>query len=84
MVQDGNEEELQKYLLIEEDRSLEEVHSAITYLKLRKIKRMILENQQDMEKEHSPEEFRILHQTHIHLKQMEINLSQAMGTAVWK
>jgi DNA primase len=45
---------------------------------------MILENQQDMEKPHSPEEFRILHQTHIHLKQMEISLTQTMGTVVWK
>jgi DNA primase len=84
LIQSPGADGLQKYLLIEEDRSLEEVHSAITYLKLRKIKRMILENQQDMEKPHSPEEFRILHQTHIHLKQMEISLTQTMGTVVWK
>ena len=84
LIQAPHSEGLQKYLLIEEDKSLEEVHSAITYLKLRKIKRMILENQQDMEKPHTPEEFRILHQTHVHLKQMEISLTQSMGTVVWK
>ncbi|MFM7672758.1 MAG: DNA primase [Bacteroidota bacterium] len=84
LIQSPNPEDLQKYLLMEEDRSLEEVQSAITYLKLRKIKRMILENQQDMEKEHSEDEFRMLHQTHMHLKQMEIGLTLAMGTAVWR
>ncbi len=84
LIRSPNPEDLQQYLRMQEDRSLEEVHSAITYLKLRKIKRMILENQQDMEREHTPEEFRILHQTHIHLKQMEINLSQSMGTVVWR
>jgi DNA primase len=84
LITSPNQEDLQKFLLMEEDRSLEEVQSAITYLKLRKIKRMILENQQDMEGEHTPEEFRILHQTHLHLKQMEISLTQSMGTAVWK
>jgi hypothetical protein len=45
---------------------------------------MILENQQDMEKEHSTDEFRILHQTHLHLKQMEMSLTQSLGSAVWK
>jgi len=84
LIQSENPEDLQKYLLMEEDKSLEEVQSAISYLKLRKIKRMILENQQDMEKEHNPDEFRILHQTHLHLKQMEISLTQSMGSAVWK
>ncbi len=84
LIQSENPEDLQKYLLIEEDKSLEEVQSAITYLKLRKIKRMILENQQDMEREHSTDEFRILHQTHLHLKQMEMSLTQSLGSAVWK
>ncbi len=84
LIKSPNQEGLQKFLLMEEDRSLDEVHSAITYLKLRKIKRMILENQRDMEKEHSQEEFRVLHQTHLHLKQMEISLTQSMGTAVWR
>jgi len=84
MLKSPDEEALNKFLRIDEDRSSEEVLSAITYLKLRKIKRMILENQQDMEKEHSQEEFRILHQTHNHLKQMEIGLTQAMGTVIWR
>ncbi|RYY60793.1 MAG: DNA primase, partial [Chitinophagaceae bacterium] len=65
-----NEEKLMKFLKIDEDRTHEQVDSAINYLKLRKIKRMLLENQQDMEKEHTPEEREMLHQTHAHLKQM--------------
>jgi DNA primase len=84
LIQSPNPEDLQKYLLMEEDKSIEEVQSAITYLKLRKIKRMILENQQDMEKTNDSEELRILHQTHVHLKDMEIGLTQSMGTVVWK
>lgn len=84
MIKAPDAESLNQFLRMDEDRSLEEVQSAITYLKLRKIKRMILENQQDMEKPHTPDEFRILHQTHNHLKQMEIGLTQSMGTVVWR
>jgi DNA primase len=56
----------------------------VNYLKLRKIKRMLLENQVDMEKEHTPEEFHMLLQTHDHLKQMEIILVKKMGAVVVK
>lgn len=77
-----NEDKLLNYLKIDEDRTSEEVDSAINYLKLRKIKRMILENQLDLEKEHTPEEYMVLNQTHLHLKQMEIELTRKMGTVI--
>lgn len=77
-----NETELMKFLKTEEDRTNEEVDSAVNYLKLRKIKRMLLENQVDLEKEHTPEEYTMLHQTHEHLKQMEIELTKKMGTVI--
>ncbi len=77
-----NEEKLIGYLKTEEDTTNEAVDSAITYLKLRKIKRMLLENQLDMEKAHSAEEYNILHQTHGHLKQMEMEMTKKMGTVV--
>ena len=41
------------FLKTDIDRTNEEVESAINYLKLRKIKRMLLENQIDMEKKHN-------------------------------
>ncbi|MCX6316902.1 MAG: DNA primase [Bacteroidetes bacterium] len=77
-----NEDSLMKFLKIDEDRTNEEVESAVNYLKLRKIKRMLLENQLDLEKEHTPEEYAILHQTHEHLKRMEMELTKKMGTVI--
>ncbi|MBK7560491.1 MAG: DNA primase [Chitinophagaceae bacterium] len=77
-----NEEQLLGYLKMEEDTTNEEVDSVVNYLKLRKIKRMLLENQLDMEKPHTPEEYNMLHQTHHHLKQMEIDLSKKMGAVI--
>jgi DNA primase len=78
----GNQEELMTYLKMDEDKTNEGVESAINYLKLRKIKRMLLENQIDMEKSHTPEEFSMLLQTHAHLKFMEMELTRKMGTAI--
>ena len=77
-----NESQLLGFLKMDEDRTNEEVDSAVNYLKLRKIKRMLLENQLDLEKDHSPEEFSMLHQTHEHLKQMEMELTKKTGTVI--
>ncbi len=78
----NNEEKLMKFLKIDLDRTNEEVESAVNYLKLRKIKRMLLENQLDLEKPHTDEERMMLHQTHEHLKQMEIELTKKTGIVV--
>jgi len=78
----NNEETLMTFLNMQEDRTHEEVESAINYLKLRKIKRMLLENQLDLEKQHSPEEYAMLYQTHDHLKKMEMELAKKMGAVV--
>ncbi|MET0393533.1 MAG: DNA primase, partial [Chitinophagaceae bacterium] len=79
-----NEKDLLRFSKIDEDRTNEEVESAVGYLKLRKIRRMLLENQVDLEKQHTPEEYSMLHQTHEYLKQMEIALTQKMGTVILK
>jgi DNA primase len=79
-----NKEQLMSYLNMDIDRTNEEVESAINYLKLRKIRRMLLENQLDMEKQHTADEYNMLHQTHEHLKQMEVGLTRKMGTVVLK
>ena len=78
----GNEDRLMNFLNISEDKTNEEVESVINYLKLRKIKRMLLENQLDMEKQHTPEEHTMLHQTHEHLKKMEMELTKKMGAVI--
>ena len=53
-------------------------------MKLRKIKRMIEENQHDLEKAAKPEEQMIFLQIHQHLKQMEIELTREVGTVIYK
>ena len=69
------------YLKIGRDNTNEAVESAISYLKLRKIKRLLLQNHADLEKA-SPTEQLTLSLTHAHLKQMEIELTKKIGTVV--
>lgn len=71
-------------ILNRNDLYREEVLSCLTYLKIKKIKRLILENQQDLEKEHSPEDLIILLQTHQHLKQVEMELMKNTGTVIFR
>jgi DNA primase len=80
----GNETELMTFLKMDEDKTHIEVESALNYLKLKKIKRMLLENQVDIEKKHTPEEYRTLAQTHEHLKQMERRISGKLGAVIIK
>ncbi|MBP6432160.1 MAG: DNA primase [Ferruginibacter sp.] len=67
-----------------EDLFKEEVFSTLNYLKLRKIKRLIAENQLDMEKSSNSDEQMVLLQTHQHLKQMEMQLTKQLGTVIFK
>jgi len=60
----------------------EEVLSTLNYLKIRKIKRMIEQNQEDLQQPHTSEEQLMLIQTHQHLKQMERSLMQQVGTVI--
>jgi DNA primase len=61
-----------------------EVTSCMNYLKLRKIKRLITENQKDMERSHHPGILNNLVETHHHLKQLEMDLARRMGTVIMK
>lgn len=62
----------------------EEIISCLNYLKLRKIKKMMLENQLELQHSTNPEEQMLILQTHQHLKQMEIQLTQKLGTVIYK
>ena len=63
----------------------EEINSTLNYLKLRKVKRMIEENQRDLEKPGaSSEQQMVLLQTHHHLKQLESALVKQTGTVILK
>jgi len=76
-----NENVLMSYLKIGKDNTHEEVESAINYLKLRKIKRLLLQNQADLEKA-DPSQQGTLFLTHQHLKKMEMELSKKLGSVV--
>ncbi|MBS1920942.1 MAG: DNA primase [Bacteroidetes bacterium] len=76
------ENTLTQFLKTEEDKTNEEIESALGYLKLRKVKRMLIENQADLEKPHSNQEYEMLQKTHLHLKEMEKTLTQKMGTVI--
>lgn len=62
----------------------EDVLSTMSWLKLRKIKRLMEENQQDLAKPHEGEELMVLLQTHRHLKELERELLRNVGTVIVK
>jgi DNA primase len=80
----GNEQKLMAFLKMDEDKTHSEVDSVLNYLKLRKIKRMLHQNQQDMEKLKNDDEFDMLLRTHEHLKQMEKVITERLGTVILK
>jgi DNA primase len=80
-IKPGNEERLMSFLKMQEDKTMDEVESAIGYLKLRKIRRMLLQNQADLEKADVTQQ-PTLFQTHQHLKKMEMELSKKIGSVV--
>jgi DNA primase len=78
-----NKKELEPFLKTQEDRTAEEITSAITYLKLKKVKKLLLQNHADMEKA-SPTGQMTLFLTHQHLKQIEMELTGRLGSVIVK
>lgn len=72
------------HIATREELFAEEVFSTLNYLKLRKIKRLMDENQRDLEKTNVAEDQMMLVQTHQHLKQMEIELTKQLGTVIFR
>ena len=62
----------------------DEVGSTLTYLKLRKIRRLMDMNQKDLEQSKVADEQTMLMRTHPHLKQMEKELMGKSGTVIVK
>jgi len=67
-----------------EDMYREETLSSMNYLKLRKIKRMMAENQRDLEKPHSTEDLMQLLLVHNQLKKEEMEITQHLGTVIFR
>jgi DNA primase len=81
LVNIDNTDELGNYLLTQKDTTHEEVESAVCYLKLRKVRRLMLQNHADLEKA-LPEQQMTLLLTHQALKQMERELTEKLGTVI--
>jgi DNA primase len=60
-----------------------EVNIILTYFKLRKIKKMIIQNQSDLEQAPENEQIQLL-QIHKHLKDIEKELTSTLGTVIYK
>jgi DNA primase len=76
-------DELSGYLKSQKDTTMDEVESAVGYIKLRKIKKLLLQNQADMEHA-DPQKNPELWLTHQHLKQLEMEITKKLGTVVLK
>ncbi len=77
-------EHFEGHIATREELYREEVFSTLNYLKLRKLKRMMDENQGDLEKATVAEDQLVLVQTHQHLKKMEIELTRQLGTVIFR
>jgi len=72
------------YFLGADENYKNEVEDVLIYLKLKKVKRLILLNEEDMKNPQSdPETIKHYQEVHIHLKQMQQELSGKKGTVVY-
>ncbi|MEO8173721.1 MAG: toprim domain-containing protein, partial [Sediminibacterium sp.] len=69
--------------IVNRDVSHQDVLMSVNYYKLRKVKKMIEENQRDIENS-SYEDFKLLHEVHKHLKDVERELTKQLGTVIIK
>lgn len=67
-----------------EENYLKDIKSSITYLQLKRIKKLIDENEMELQNSKEMEEQILLVQTHAHLKKMEIELTNEIGTVILK
>ncbi len=67
-----------------EDNYKEEVISTLSYLELKKIKKLININQKELEETTSLERQIFLIQTHVRLKDLEIRITKEIGTVILK
>jgi DNA primase len=71
------------YNLERDDDYKHVVEDAMVFLKLRKLKKLILMNQKDMQLQHPDNEMMTLIQTHSHLKQIQMDLGKNKGMALY-
>ena len=74
----------QGYIATRDDLYKEEVNSTLNYLQLRKIKKLIAENQAELEKTNDQDQQFICIQTHQALQKMEKEITQQTGMVSYK
>jgi DNA primase len=67
-----------------EDNYKEEIISTLSYLELKKIKKLIGLNQKELEETTSPERQIFLIQTHVRLKDLETKITKGIGAVILK
>ncbi len=67
-----------------EDNYKEEIISTLNYLELKKLKKLIADNQKELEKTSSPERQVLLMQTHVRLKDLETKITKDIGAVILK
>ncbi len=72
------------HIATREELFREEVISTMNYLMLRKIKRLIIENQNELSHAEDSAHQLLLLETHRHLKNVEIELTKNLGTVIFK
>jgi DNA primase len=83
-VSDGWSEKYEMPVPTREDNYRNDIASSLRYLELKKIKKMITLNAEEIEKTNSAERQMLLIQTHAHLKSMEMQLTKEIGTVIMK
>lgn len=83
-ISDGWKEKYEMPVPTREDNYKHDIISTLRYLELKRIKKLITINAEELEKTTSIERQILLIQTHSHLKNMEINITNEMGMVILK
>lgn len=83
-VSDGWETKYEMKVPTREDNYKNDVASTVRYFELKRIRKLIADNQAEFEKTTSAERQMLLIQTNIHLKNMEIDLTSEIGIVILK
>ena len=78
------DEKLQGLNITNRDNSVQDAFISVTFFKLRKIKKMFEENQQQLEKATTPEQQLQLMKDHLLFKEEESKITKALGTVILK
>jgi DNA primase len=83
-VSDGWKEKYEMPVPTREDNYQKDVTSTLRYLELKRIKKLITVNAEELEKTTAVDRQILLIQTHSHLKTLEIQLTNEIGTVILK